>query len=541
MRAIQRKPRTIAFTALVLLAGLPFGAAAQERLAPPEQQVLRLGNGAEVETLDPHKAQSVSASNVLRDLYEGLVGEAADGALVPAAAERWEIEDGGLRYRFHLRREARWSNGDPVRADDFVAGLRRSADPATGSKYAQILNPILNAEEVVAGKRPPRELGVEAVDDFTVLIRLRAPTPYFLGLLTHASAYPIHPPSLKQYGDDFMRPGRMVGNGAYLLKDRVIQSHLLLEPNPHYWDRGRVHIRQVYYLSTEDLNSEFKRFRAGEIDWTYTIPVNQAKWIRQNLADQFNTSTYLGVYYYGLNLTRPPFQNNPKLRRALSLAVDRQVLATKVLAAGEQPAETWVPPGIIGYQSLPSPWAGWSREQRMSEARRLYREAGYSAEHPAEVEIRYNTSEDHKKIATVIGAMWKQNLGVRVKLLNEEWKVFLQNRQLKAETEAFRAGWIGDYSDPYTFLEIMQSTHGLNDSGYANPKYDALLERIAHESDAERRRALMQQAEALLLEDLPVIPLYFYVSKHLVKPWVVGWQPNIMDHHRTIDYRILAH
>lgn len=515
--------------------------AGAEQLAPPAQQILRKGNGAEVETLDPHKAQSVSASNVLRDLYEGLIVEAADGKLIPGAAERWEIEDENKLYRFHLRADSRWSNGDPVRASDFVAGLRRSADPATGSKYSQILAPIANAEDVIAGKLPPQQLGVEALDELTLVIRLKAPTPYFLGLLTHPSAGPIHVSSLKQHGDDFARAGNLIGNGAYVLKERVVQSHLLLEPNPHYWDRARVHIRQVWYIATEDVNSEFKRFRAGELDWTYTIPGNQAKWIRANLKQEFKASTYLGIYYYGLNLTRPPFKDDLKLRRALSLAIDRKVLAEKLLGSGEQPADTWIPPGVSDYQSLPSPFAGWTREQRLAEARKLYREAGYSDEHPAEIEIRYNTHEDHKKIATVVGAMWKQLLGVRTTLLNEEWKVFLQNRQLKANTEAFRAGWIGDYNDAYSFLEILHSKHGLNDSGYANARFDGLLEQAAREPDSARRLALMQQAEAQLLADLPVIPMYFYVTKRLVQPWVVGWQPNIMDHHRTIDFRILAH
>lgn len=517
------------------------GSVVAQELAPPDAQVLRKGNGPEVETLDPHKVQGVSAANVLRDLYEGLVSESPDGALIPGAAQRWDIEEDGKAYRFHLRQNARWSNGDPVVAADFVAGLRRSADPATGSKYSQILAPIANAEDVVAGKLPPQQLGVEALDEHTLLIRLKAPTPYFLGMLAHSSTYPIHGASLEKHGDDFARPGTLVSNGAYVLKERVVQSHILLEQNPHYWDIARAHIRQVWYVNTEDANSEFKRFRTGELDWTSTIPSNQAKWIRENLADEFQVATYLGVYYYGLNLTRPPFKDSPQLRRALSLAIDRDVLAEKLLSSGEQPAYTWIPPGVAAYQSLPAPGAEMTREQRLAEARRLYREAGYSEDRPAQIEIRYNTSEDHKRIATVIGAMWKQFLGVEVKLLNEEWKVYLQNRQLKARTEAFRAGWIGDYNDPYSFLEIMHSKHGLNDSGYASARFDRLLEQASREADPDVRRTLMQQAEAQLLEDLPVIPLYFYVTKRLVQPWVVGWKPNIMDHHSTIDMRILAH
>lgn len=540
LRSLCRIPAIVPLIICCLTASaVQASASAVEVLAA--EQVLRRGNGPEVETLDPHKAQSVSASNILRDLYEGLVGEAPDGRLRPGAAASWEISRDGLRYSFRMRADARWSNGDPVTAEDFAAGLRRSVDPATGSKYSQILAPIENAESVIAGDLPPEALGVEAPEPHTLIIRLESATPYFLGLLTHASAYPIHQSSLKQHGDAFAKPGNLVGNGAYRLTERVVQSHVLLEQNPHYWDHENGHIRQVYFMNTEDVNSEFKRFRAGELDWTSTIPSNQARWIRKNLPQQVRVSTYLGVYYYGFNVTQPPFKDNPALRHALSLAIDRQVIANKVLSAGEQVAYGWVPPGVIGYDSLPLAHSTWTREQRLAEARRLYAEAGYSQESPAEVEILYNTSEDHKKIAIVIGAMWKQFLGVRTKLRNEEWKVYLQSRQLKAKTQAFRAGWIGDYNDPNTFLEIMHSQHGLNDSGYASERFDTLLEAAAREGDAQKRMSLMQQAEAQLLEDMPVMPLYFYVTKRLVQPYVVGWQANIMDHHRTHDMRILEH
>jgi oligopeptide transport system substrate-binding protein len=523
---------------LALLLMLASAAAPAQQLA--REQVLHKGNGPEPETLDPHRAEGVSTSNILRDLFEGLTGEAPDGSVIPGTAQSWEISEDGKTYVFHLRDTARWSNGDALTAEDFVFGLRRSADPATGSNYSAILAPIENAEAVTAGKLPPASLGVEAVDAHTLLIRLRAPTGYFLGLLNHAATYPVHRASLEKFGRLAFRPEHLVSNGAYKIVEWVVQSHVLLERNRYYWDDAHTTIERVYHHCTEDLSSEFKRYRAGELDWTEEIPVTQAPWIRQNIPGEFRVSPYLGVYYYGLNLTQPPFKGSLKLRRALALAIDREVIVKKVMGTGELPAYSWVPP-LAGYAQQRPEWADWPRERRLAEARRLYAEAGYSAAHPLEVEIRYNTHEDHKKIAIVIAAMWKQYLGVQARLVNQEFKVFLRDRTQKQVTQAFRASWIGDYNDAYTFSGLMESRNGLNDTGYADPNYDALLAQANAEIDAGRRAQLLEQAERLMLDEQPVIPLYFYVTKRLVKPYVVGWQGNIMDHQYSKDMKVLAH
>ena len=503
-----------------------------------QADVLRKGNGPEVESLDPHRVEGVSAANILRDLFEGLVGEARDSSLIPGAAERWQISSDQLTYTFFLRKNARWSNGDAVTAEDFVFGLRRSVDPATGSHYSQILSPIENAEAVIEGKLPASELGVRALDDRTLQIRLKGPTPYFLGLLVHSSAYPVHKASVSELGSAFAQPGNLVSNGAYRLEERVLQSHISLKRNVYYWDDQSTTIEEVRYINTEDTNSEFKRFRAGELDWTSAIPASQIAWSRENLPDQFQSSTYLGVYYFGFNTSKPPL-DDPKLRQALSYAIDRRVITDKVTQGGEQPAAGWVPPGVDGHRPAAAPWKDWSREQAIAEARRLYAEAGYSRERPARIEIRYNTSEDHKRIATVIAAMWKQWLGVETTLINEEWKVYLQNRRLREKTRVFRAGWIGDYNDANTFLEILHSEHGLNDTGYSSRDYDRLLDAASVEADPERRANLQKQAEAILLQDLPVLPIYFYVNKRLVSPRVKGWVGNIMDHHYTRYMRLV--
>ena len=461
--------------------------------------------------------------------------------VIPGLAEKWEISANGLDYTFHLRAEARWPNGDAVTADDFVAGLRRGADPATGSSYSEILAPIANAAAVTAGKLPPAQLGVDAVDAVTLHIRLKAPAPYFLGLLSHSTTYPIHRPSLATYGAGFARAGKLVSNGAYALSEWVVQSQVTLKRNPYYWDNAHTTIDQVIYYPTEDLNTELKRYRTGELDYTYEIPLVQANWIRQTFGSQLRIATYAGTYYYGYNLTRPPFKDNVKLREALALAIDRELIVNKVMNGVAMPAYGWVPPGMWNYTPQVPAWAHWTREQRIAQARKLYAEAGYTPDHPAQVEVRYNTHEDHKRIAVVIAAMWKQHLGVETTLVNEEFKVFLNNRKLKRVTQAFRSSWIADYNDASAFADILRSTHGQNDSGYVSASYDALLAQIGAEPDMVRRRELLEQAERQVLTDWPVLPIYYYVSKHLVKPYVQGWEDNILDYHYSKDLRLAAH
>ncbi|HDK38391.1 MAG TPA: peptide ABC transporter substrate-binding protein [Thiolapillus brandeum] len=518
---------------------------ASEAIALPdnlaEEQVLLRGNGAEVQTLDPHKAEGVPSSNILRDLYEGLTIEAPDGKVIPGTAESWEISNDGKTYTFKIRQDAKWSNGDPVTAQDFVYGLHRSVDPATASKYSQILAPILHAEDVIAGKQPVENLGVKALDDHTLEIRLKASTPYFLGLLNHSSTYPVHKASVDAHGGQFSRPGKLVSNGAYILKEWVIQSHIKLVRNSHYWNDADTIIDTVYYYPIEDQSTELKRYRAGEIDRTEDVPSQQIKWIKKNLANELQIAPYLGSYYFGFNLTKPPFKGNLKLRRALSMAINREIITEKITALGEKPLYSWVPPGINGYEAAEFDYADWPQKKRIEEARRLYQEAGYSRANPLTVEIRYNTSENHKKISIAIAAMWKQALGMKTKLVNEEWKVFLENRKQKQITQVFRAGWIGDYNDPYNFMEILHSRHGLNDSAYNNPEYDGLLQQASMEGDAKKRFELMRQAEALVLRDHPVMPIYSYVSSHLVKPWVGNYVPNVLDHHYTKDLYITKH
>jgi oligopeptide transport system substrate-binding protein len=505
-----------------------------------ERQVIRWGNGSDPGTLDPHKSRGVPDSNIGRDLFEGLVAEAPNGDLIPGAAESWDVSDGGRTYTFHLREDGRWSNGDPVTAEQFVVSLQRSVDPATLSEYSFILAPILNAEAITAGEMPPEELGVRALDERTLEIRLRGPTPYFLGLLTHSASYPVHPPSLETHGDRFTRPGNLVSNGAYRLVESVVQSHVKLERNPHYWNDAATTIEEVWFYVTEDIPAELKRYRAGELDITYEIPKAQLPWMRENLGDELVIKPYLGSYYYGFNLTKPPFKDNLPLRRALALAIDREIITNQITNAGEIPAFGWVPP-VARYEGQQMPEAAWSQQERETEARRLYREAGYSPQNPLRVELTYNTHEDHRRVAVAVASMWRRVLGVQSEIQNQEFKVFLDTRTQKERTQVFRAGWIGDYNDAYTFAELPLSDSGLNDFGYASEKYDRLVKQAAVELDLDKRAEYLQEAERLLLDDMPLIPIYFYVRTRLVKPWVAGYEMNIMDHARSSDLKILKH
>ncbi|MGD8782943.1 MAG: peptide ABC transporter substrate-binding protein [Thioalkalispiraceae bacterium] len=505
------------------------------------EQILHRGNGSEPQSLDPHKSEGVPSANIQRDLYEGLVSEAPNGDLVPGVASDWTISRDGRRYIFSLRKNARWSNGEAVTAHDFVYSWRRIVNPQTGSYYSQTLSPVLNAEQIIKGEKKVTELGVNALGDHKLEVNLKGPTPYFLGLLTHSSTYPVHRKSIEKHGDRFARAGNLIGNGAFVLKEWAIQSHILLEPNPFYWDNQNTKLEKVYYYPIEDQSSELKRYRAGEIDIAENVPISQMPWLRKNLQQDLHVAPYLGIYYFGYNLTRPPFKAKPQLRQALSMVIDRKILTEKILRTGETPAYSWVPPGVANYQPVEYHWKDWPMDKRIEHAQELYRQAGYSKNKPLDVEIRYNTSENHKKVAIVIASMWKRHLGVNTALYNEEWKVFLANRKAKQKTQVFRSGWIADYNDAFSFAELLHSQHGVNDTGYNNPEYDALLEKSAIESDKQKRETLLRQAEALVLEDYPVIPIYYYMSKHLVKPYVGGYQDNIMDHHYSKHLYIKAH
>ncbi|QOC22670.1 peptide ABC transporter substrate-binding protein [Wenzhouxiangella sp. AB-CW3] len=498
-----------------------------------DEQVLYRGNGEEPQTLDPHLAEGVPTANILRDLFEGLTSTAPDGRIVPGAAMHWDISRDGMTYTFYLDPDAHWSNGEPVTAHDFVWSWQRVVNPETGAAYGRMLAPVVNAEAIFAGDLPPEELGVSALSETVFQVRLEDPTPYFLGLLTHPTTYPVHRETVEHHGSAHVRPGNLVSNGAYELTDWQVRSRIVLERNSYFRLADEVIIERVVFYPFEDENTEFNRFRAGDLHWTYQLPSAQFRWLRQNMDQALMVTPWFGTYYFSFNLTREPFEDNLALRQALNLAIDREIITERVTRFGEVPTFNLVPSGLPGYEPPEPDHATWSQAEREEEARRLYRQAGYSESKPLTVELRYNTSENHRKIAVAIAAMWRQVLGVQTRLVNEEFRVFLQNRAQRRVTQAFRAGWIGDYQDAFTFLELYHSGHGRNDAGYANPRYDRLLERIASERIPARRRNLMVEAERMLLEDQVVMPVFVYMTRRLIDPRLKGWEENIMDYHLT--------
>jgi len=501
------------------------GAAASA--APSTSRLVR-GNGPEPDSLDPQRARNVESANVLRDLYEGLTIVGRDGAPAPGVATSWSVGADGLRWTFVLRPQARWSNGDPVVAADFVAALRRLVDPATGSQYAQVVEAIRNAPEVIAGRLPPTALGVAAPDPATLVIELASPTPYLPGLMSHWSTMPVHGPSLARHGAGFVKPGNLVGNGAFRLIAWVQGAQLDLERNRHYWNDAATRLDQVRFVTQSDENAEYQRWRSGELHVTATVPRGQFDNIRRDHGAALRLGPQLGTYYFGINLDREPFRSKPGLRRALSLALDRERITTAVTRVGELPADGWVPPGTFDYTSQSFDYAGRSMAERIAEARRLYAEAGYSAANPLRFELRYNTGDVHNRIAVAAAAMWKQALGAEAALVVREFKVLQQDVDAR-QVDLFRSSWIGDYNDAYTFLQLFKSDFGINTPHFRDARYDALLIAAAREVDAAKRRATLEEAERVLLAAHPIIPVHFYVNKHLVSPRVQGWYDNVMN------------
>jgi oligopeptide transport system substrate-binding protein len=519
-----------AATAAALILALCAGCTRSQDGAPAAagSAILVRGGGPDPDSLDPQKARGFEAQSILRDLCEGLTTLDAHAAVAPGVAASWSVSGDGLTYTFDLRHEARWSNGDRVVAADFVAALMRLVDPATASGYAQYIDVVANAGDIVAGRKPPSSLGVAAPDDWTIVITLATPAPYLPTLLSHPSTCPVHRPTLQRHPEGFARAGVMVCNGAFVLKEWVPGSYILAARNRHYWNDAATRLEGVKYLLIPDENAELARYRGGELQITFVVPRGQFDWIRANLAGQLHVSPQLSTYYYGFNLRRAPFKDSAKLRRALSLVIDREKLAQLVLRVGELPAYGWVPPGVDNYSSQSFDYRAEPLSVRIAEAQRLYREAGYSRERPLTFELRYNSGEVHTKLAIAVASMWKEALGADVRLTQVEFKSLLQDID-RGDVEMFRSSWTGDYNDAYTFAQYMKSDFGVNLPHYSNPSYDALLRSAALQQDPVARSALLEEAERVMLADHPLIPLYFYVNKHLVKPEVAGWYDNVMN------------
>ncbi|TCP44302.1 peptide ABC transporter substrate-binding protein [Rhodovulum marinum] len=491
------------------------------------------GNDGNPETLDQHKTSTVAEANILRDLYEGLVVYDRAGHVIPGVATEWTISEDGTVYTFTLRDDAKWSNGDPVTAGDFVYSLRRIMTPETGAKYANILYPIKNAEAVNKGELPPEEMGVAALDDRTLEITLAAPTPYFLELLTHQTGLPVHPASVQAHGSDFVQPENMVSNGAYTLKSNTLNDRIVLAKNPEFHDAANVAIDEVHFLPFEDRATCVRGWEAGEVHSCSDLPAEDIERLRAEHGDAVHVVPYLGTYYYALN-HEDEFLSDPDVRRALSMAIDREFLAEEIFQGTMAPAISFVPPGIGNYDGSPEvDYFSMSMLDREDMAAEILAAKGVTPETPHTLELMYNTSENHKNAATAIADMWS-NLGVNVEFNVRDASAHYAHLRDRGDFDVARAGWIGDYSDPQNFLFMVESDNdGFNYARYDNPDYDALMDRAAVTTDLAERAALLNQAEAIFMRDLPFIPLLYYTSRSLVSPNLSGWEDNIQNVHPT--------
>ncbi len=514
----------------VLLSALTAATLLIASTAAQAEMVLHRGNGAEPETLDPAKSTGVIESNIQYELLEGLTTYSADGLVVPGVAESWDVSDDGKTFTFHLR-DSKWSNGDPVTSEDFVYSWQRVVDPATASDYAPIFSVITNAEMINKGEEKDlTKLGAVAVDAKTLKVTLEKAAPYFLSMLRHSSFLPVHKATIEKLGADWTKPGSFVGNGAFTLSEWTPQASLTVVKNPNYYDAGNVKLDKIVYYPTEDISEEFKRFRAGELDVTYEVPSDQIGFIEGNLKDEYEAKPYLGTYYYVINLTREPLGKQKDVRLALAMAVDREAIAEKVTQGSFLPGYSWVPPGVPDYPSAFLSFKDMPKEERIAKAKELLTKAGYRPDKPLKLEILYNTSENHKKIAIAIQNMWKQ-VGVDVTLNNQEWQVYLDTRDNK-QFDVARAGWIADYVDPVTFLDLFLSDAGVrNDAGYNNSDFDKLVKDSFGITDPKQRLETLGKAEQIFLEDLPLIPILYYKTKHMVSKRLQGWAYNSLDFH----------
>ncbi|MEG3135557.1 ABC transporter substrate-binding protein [Rouxiella sp. T17] len=489
-----------------------------------KQEVVR-NNGDEPATLDLHKAESDVESNILGDLFVGLVKIDDKGNAQPELASHWENQDNKI-WTFHLRPDARWSDGTPITAQDVVFSWRRLIDPQTASPYESYLGTVnvLNADSIIAGKKPADTLGIKALDAHTVQVELTRPMSYFLQMVAHYSLFPISQADVEKFGDKWTQPGNLVSSGPFKLNSWTVNERITAVRNSNYWDNAHTVLSQITYLPITSGTADVNRYKSGEIDITRTIPEIQFTALKKELSTQVHVGPNLGVYYYAFNNQKPPF-NDVRVRLALSLGLDRHIIAEKVLGQGQTAAFTVTPENTGGYNFTPTASASWTQEQRNAEARKLLAEAGFGPQHPLKFNLLYNTSESHQRIAIAASSMWKKNLGVTAVLQNQEWKTMLDTMH-QGNYEVVRYAWMADYNEPSTFLNTFRSDNSENTPHFKNADYDKAMDAALTATSKDQVQKDYQQAEDLLSSQAPVVPLYHYVSAKLVKPYIGGYDDN---------------
>jgi oligopeptide transport system substrate-binding protein len=498
--------------------------------------ILKVGNGAEVQSLDPQLVSGVTEHRVLTSLFEGLADlDPKTMAATPGAAESWTVSEDGKTYTFALRRDGKWSDGAPLTARDFVYSWRRELSPTLAAEYGYLLHCLKNAKPYNEGKlKDFDQVGVKALDDYTLRVELENPTPYFLSMQIHYAWFPVQQATIERFGkmDDrdttWTRAGNHVGNGAFLLVEWSPNEVIRVEKNPYYWNAAHVRLDGIHFYPIDNELTEERSFRAHELDMTSTVPMHKIPVYKKKYPELLNISPYVGVYFYRLNATRPPFTDK-RVRQAFSMAIDREELARNVLKGDEPPAWNFTPPGLLGYT------CATHLAYDVARARQLIAEAGYpDGKGMPPVDILYNSSESHRMIAETIQRMWKENLNADVRLLNQDWKVYL-NSMDTLDYGVARSAWIADVLDPVNFLECFLTNGGNNRTGWTSPEYDAIIQHAYAEPDSTKRFALLQDAEKMLLDESPIAPIYFYTWKFLKSPEVKGLVPNVLGYLRWTD------
>ena len=522
--------RTTKFARVALVMGSLL-AAASPALA---EAVLHRGNSGEPTSLDPAHISINIEGFIIYDMLEGLTIFGPDGKIEAGAAEKWEVSEDGKVYTFHIRENAKWSDGSPLTAGDFVFAWQRVENPKTAAEYATILYPVKNAEKVNKGELPVDQLGIKAVDDKTLEVTLERSTPYFLQLMAHYTALPISKANYEKFGEQFVKPGNMLSNGAFTLQAHVPNDSLTVVKNENYWGAADVKLDKVIFYPIEDDAAAIRRFEAGELDTVYNFSAEQIKRLKEKYGDEVHVSPALSSYYYAFDMRNKPF-DDIRVRKALSMAVDRDFLTQEIFSGAYLPLYSVVPPGMEGYTQAKPDWASVSQIDREDKAVELMKEAGYGeGGKPLNISIRYNTNTNHQRVATAIADMWKTTLGANVTLENLDVASHYAYLKQGGKFDVARAGWAADYADPENFLFLQISTNTtFNYSHYDNKKFDELLAKSGDEQDQAKRMQMLHDAEQMVIDDQPNAPLMNQADLWMVSKKVKGWQDNSVNDHRS--------
>ncbi|APG49745.1 TPA: peptide ABC transporter substrate-binding protein [Providencia stuartii] len=487
-----------------------------------EKQVVTRHLKDEPASLDPIKSVGLTEAQVMRDLFEGLVNQDSHGKPIPGVAQSWSTTD-NKTWMFKLRPDARWSNGDPVTADDFVYSWRRLVMPENTSPFAWFgaLAGINNAQQIIDGKLPADQLGVEAIDKRTLKITLDKPIPYFPSLTANFSLFPVHAKTVEKYGADWIKVGNLVGNGAFILSDRMVNEKIVLTPNPFYWDHANTVITKVTFVPINQESNATNRYLAGDLDITESFPKQRYQKLLADIPNEVFTPDQLGTYYYAFNTQRAP-TNDARVRKALSMTIDRNLIAKKVLGTGEKPANRFTPDVTAGFKPQKGMYDNASQKELDEKAKALLHSAGYGPNNPLRLVLLYNSSENHQKIAIAVASMWKKKLGAEVKLVNQEWKTYIDSRNT-GNFDVIRASWIGDFNEPSTFLSLLTAQHSGNIPKFNSKRYDEVMASASIETNEELRNRYYNQAEEIIAQEAPIAPIYQYTNGRLIKPWLKGY------------------